>query len=175
MNSDEQQNMERKLFNEFLNESRFDDSVCEKHRSELRVLVLNAFDRSQRDAKVHASKVVVPVVAGNRSASQVIGVVASIVACFLGVISLFPVVDRDSSHSPVTAVRPDNATIDPVFVTALAEVQALQESASPELYFQALAICQKEQETRQANADANQMRWLYESLLRSLPINSSKG
>jgi|GEM_PF-2008247 len=175
MNSDEQQNMERKLFDEFLKESRFDDAVCEKHRSELRVQVLNAFDRSQRDAKVHASKEVVPVVAGNRSASQVIGVVASIAACLLGVVTLIPVRDGDSSHCSVTEVRLENATTDPVFDAALAEVQALQVSVPPELFFYALAICQKEHEARQANANANQMRWLYESLLRSFPVNSSKG
>ena len=216
MNSDEQQNIEQKLFDEFLKESRIDDAVCENHRSKLRVQVLNAFDRSQLDAKVcvpdeQATDLVsrktlaagecvtnigktpaasalrltvatrstacdeVPRDAENRKASQVIGVVASIAACLLAVVSLFLVSDGNSSHRSVSAVRPANAIDDPVFVAALAEVQALHVAGPPEMFFHALEICQKEHEARQANAEANRMRLLYESLLRSFPVDSSKG
>lgn len=169
MNSDEQQEPDQKLFDEFLKESQFDDSVCEKHRSLLRVRVLNTFDRSQGDAKLWVSNVVVPVVTGNRRASRVIGVVASIASCLLAMISLFLFSDGNSAHHSVTEVRTANATNDPVFDAAIAEVQALRVSVPPEVFFHALAICQNEHEARLADADANQMRWLYESLLLSFP------
>ncbi len=55
MNSDEQQNREQKLFDEFLRESRFDNAVCEEHRSNLRVQVLHAFDRSHDAARLCAA------------------------------------------------------------------------------------------------------------------------
>lgn len=182
MNSNEPLNMEQKLFDELLSESRFDDSVCNEHHRDLRLQVMEAFDRSQRDAKVRDVRPLmpevpmVPVIAVHRNASQLIGVVASLAACLLGVVSLFNASDGTSSSDRMAAVGIEaNATIDPGFAKSLAEVQALQKVVPPELFFHAVAICQKEYEAKRANAEANQMRLLYESLLRPLPLDSSKG
>ncbi len=171
MNPDELQNVEQRFFDELLSASQFDDSLCETHRDELMQQAMETFDRSQR-----AATLAVAVAKPNRNASQMIGVVASVAACLLGFVSLFFTGGDDSSNDAATEVLTGSgATIDPEFIAALDEVQALRECVPPELFFNALAICQEELEARESEADANQMRCLYEILLRSFPVDSSKG
>ena len=161
MNPDKPKNSEQELFDELRIRSRFDDSVNEQHRSDLRAKVLQAFDRSNCDAKI-----AVPVVAGTRNASQVFGVVTAVAACILGTVSLQLTGDRDSVNRPVAEIRPGfSEAVDPVFVASLAEVDALQEELPAESYFEALAICQQEHEFRQLDSESNQMRLFYESSL----------
>lgn len=168
---DELLNEEQKSFDELQSASQFDDSLCETHQDELRQPFMEMFDRSQRPATV-----AVPIAKANRNASQMIGVVASVAACLLGFVSLFFAARDDSSNGAATEVLTSSgATIDPEVIAALDEVQALRERFPPELFFNALAICQVELEARQSDADANQMRCLYEILLRSLPVDSLKG
>ncbi len=170
MNPDEMQNEELKFFEELTCGSMFDDSVGETHRKELRLVVMQTFDRSQRQV------LTAPVAAPNRNASQIIGVAASIAACFLGGVSAFFSGGPGSLNDAVTTVSMESdATINPVFVATLDEVQALRGRVPPAIFFNALAICQEELEARQSDAEANQMRCLYEMLLHSLRADASKG
>ena len=170
MNPDEMQNEEQKFFEELTCASMSDDSVGESHRKELRLVVMQTFDLSQRQV------LTAPVAAPNRNASQIIGVAASIAACFLGGVSAFFSGGPGSSNDAVTNVSMESdATIDPLFVATLDEVQALRGRVPPAIFFNALAICQEELEARQSDSEANQVRCLYEMLLRSLRADASKG
>ena len=83
MNPRESQKSEQELFDELPGRYQFDDSVYKKHESDLRMQFLQAFDSSRFD-----SKVIVAPVTKTRNAAQVIGVVAALTACILGVVSL---------------------------------------------------------------------------------------
>jgi len=171
MNSDDSQKSEQVLFDELPGRYQFDDSVHEKHQRDLRLQFLQAFDSSQFD-----SKVVVASVAKTRNAAQVIGVVAALTACILGVVSLLLMRDRHSFSHLVTEIPPDsNEPVDHSFIASLAEVDALREERPAELFFDALSICQHEHEARKLDSEAKQMRLFYESFLLSLPVTSPKG
>ena len=171
MNPRESQKSEQELFDELPGRYQFDDSVYKKHESDLRMQFLQAFDSSQFD-----SKVIVAPVTKTRNAAQVIGVVAALTACILGVVSLLFTKDRHSFSHVVAEIPTDsNEPVDHSFIASLAEIDALREEHSTELFFDALAICQHEHEARKLDSELNQMRLFYESFLLSLPVTSPKG
>ena len=164
MNPDKPKNSEQELFDELLGRIQLDDSVNEQHQSDLRARVLQAFDRSHFDARD-----AVPVVAKNRNAAQVFGVVAATAACIFVIVSIQLTKDRCSVSRPVAEIRSSsNETIDPVFIATLAEVDALREELPSELFFEALEICQQKHELNKLDSEANQMRLFYETSLLQL-------
>ncbi len=171
MNPNRSQKSEQELFDELPGRYQFDDSVHEKHQRDLRLQLLQAFDSSQFD-----STVVVAAVTRTRNAARVIGVVAAVAACMLGAISLLLTSDSNSVSHLVPRVPPDfKEPVDHSFVASLAEVDALREGHSTELFFDALSICQHKFEARKFDSEANQMRLFNESFLLSLPVTSPKG
>ena len=171
MNPGESQKSEQELFDELSGRYQFDDSVHEKHQSDLRVQFLQAFDSSQFE-----SKVVVAAVTRTRTAAQVIGVVAALTACILGGVSLLLMEDRHSFSHQVTEIPPDSSgPVDHSFIASLAEVDALQGNPPIDLFFDALSICQHEHEAKKRDSEAKQMRLFFESSLMSLPVTSPKG
>ena len=137
-------------FNELVGDDRFDDSVCEEHQSKLRSEALQAFDGSKREAMLvesqHASG---SVERRNASSGLILSYSAIAVVCLIGFMAFCfygsngPAERSRAEHLPVPDVK-----VDSQLLASLAEVNAYRDEVTREALFNAIAMCQQDQEGR---------------------------
>ena len=137
---------ERQAFDGLLASDRFDDSVNEQHRDELRAKLLQAFDAPASDTAVvephrggikeHASA------SRNRS----FGWALSIALCLMGLVAVWIFSDGGTNdpQRPTPEVR-----LDPELVASLDEVIEFRGDVPPAALFNAIAMCQLDYEGRE--------------------------
>ena len=137
-------------FNELAGDDRFDDSVREGHQSELRSKVLQAFDRSKREATLVESRHVSPGVKRRSAGSDRIPSYSAIVAvCLIGFVALCFHRWNEPAERPRAEHRPvSGATVDSRLVMSLVEVNAYRDEVPREALFNAIALCQRDHEGR---------------------------
>ena len=146
---------QRRAFDEILTGDPFDDSVCDDHQSQLRSKVLQAFDRSNSQPAM-----VQPESSGGTRRhvnwNRILGYVAVIAVCLIGIITLILNRGSDSTQRSVVNHRPvPSQSIDSQLVASLEEVDAYRDVVSREALWNAIAMCQGDFEGRMA-FDSNQ-------------------
>ena len=141
---------DRHSFDDLIRDDCFDDSVCEEHQSELRSRVLEAFDRSDREATLAGAQHVLPNVRPRPSRAGLVWSFSAMVAlCLIGFAAFHFYHGNEMSGPSHQGHRPVSiATIDPLLLESLAEVNAYGDEVPREALFNALAMCQQDYEGR---------------------------
>jgi hypothetical protein len=141
---------DRHSFDDLIADDCFDDSVCEEHQSELRSEVLQAFDRSNREATLVELQHVLPNVKPRpASAGLALNYSAMAAVCLIGFATFFFYRWREPAEPSLPGDRSVSvATIDPLLLESLADVSAYGDEVPREALFNALAMCQQQYEGR---------------------------
>ena len=157
---------EQEFFANLLSDSELDDSVCEEYQAKLRSQVLDTFDRSCDPHRLSGPAVEKSVTTLHWNSRNSLLAIASIAACLICVAAFWSA-DLDILNRTVV-VQPQPVSmedIDPLLLAAIADVDAWQGTVPADAFFNALAQCEIQLETRRQANTANEMRWLYESLI----------
>ena len=149
MNSNEQSMHERQAFNELFGDDRFDDSVGDRHRSELRSKMLQAFDQFNREATSVEPHVHPTGSRRHASWNRSPGYAAVLAVCLIGLVTVG--LDHWIGPDDRSIVKPQpvpGVTDDAQLFASLAEVNAFRDEDSREALFYAIAICQRGHEGR---------------------------
>jgi len=176
-NHDESDSDQRARFDSLITGSNSDDTVCDKHRRQLRDQALRAFDSAQGQSNV--VQPITPVSAfGNRNLVRTIGVIAVIAVCLVVMAA-----HRFSGHGdsvvvetelPTELTTTEVAAIDSTLISSIAAATAFRDSVSVEAIYDALAMCQQADEARRTELQATQLL-LYESTVPVPSLELPKG
>ena len=163
---------EQEFFAKLLSDSKLDDSACEEYQAKLRSQMLNVFDSSDISNETSDSVVPQSVTTIHRINRQTLLAIASIAACLVCVATFWSaglsVFNRFAAAKPqpVSSENPvSSGKIDPLLLATVAEVDAWQDTVPADAFFDALAQCELQLETRMQANTTDEMRRLYESSL----------
>lgn len=141
---------DRHSFDDLLGDDCFDDSVGEEHQSELRSKVLEAFDCSNRETTLVESQHVLPDVKPRPASAGLVWSCSAMAAvCLIGFATFHFYRWNERAEPSHPGHRPVSvATIDPLLLESLAEVDAYSDEVPREALFNALAMCQQDYEGR---------------------------
>jgi hypothetical protein len=143
MKPDEQFLNERQFFDDLLGDDHFDDSVGDRHQSELRAKVLQAFTHPIPQAGVAELRVASVGEGQTANRNRSLGYAMILAGVLVGFVAIWFFQGSDSGgrwlvgHPPTPDISADSQLL-----AALAQVNAYRDQVSPEELFHAMYICQ---------------------------------
>ncbi len=152
MNSNEHPKSEQQAFAEILGDNRFDDSVCDEHRSDLRSKVLQAFDQANGEVATAELSARSDHQRQWASRRRSFGYATILAVCLIGLVAAWFYRGDESAHIPIAKPAPAlDVNDESRLIESLAAVNVFRDEVSPEAFFSALAMCQQDHEGRMSD------------------------
>ena len=149
MTSNENPMNEQYVFDELLRNDRFDDSVGDQHRNDLRSEVLQSFGQPGHEASPVELRTSTTCEHQNDRWNRAVGYAVILAVCLIGFVAAW-IYGGGGSDDRGIVVEPTipEVTDESRLLASLAAVNSFRDEVSPEALFGAFAMCELDQEAR---------------------------